>query len=172
MKYITKWLAGFPLLFWILPAIAGVPTVVKVPAFKVIAVAAQSNQPVDFATAYGKLVGYYAQPGQPFQVVFPQITLSLNGQNYASIRFLGTVMSNGTVKVIALPACMFLKMSYIGSYTGIPKIIGEMLQYAHAKGYAVNDTCGIRIYELNSPDNTPATKLSHVIYVPITHQNH
>lgn len=166
----TKYFIGFLLALTLfqVQAQAKQPMIVKVPAFKVIAVAAKSSLPVAFAAAYGKLAGYYTQPGRPFRVVFPQISLSLNGRDYAAIRFTGAATTEGPVRVIALPACTFLRQSYIGNYTGIPHIIADMVKQAQSNGYSINSACGIRVYELNSPDDTPAEKLSHEIYVPIT----
>lgn len=162
------WILEFILALSIFQSPTVAAKVVKVPAFKVIAVPAKSSRPADFAAAYGKLAGYYTRPGQSFHVVFPQISLSLNGQSYAAIRFSGTAKTKGPVEVISLPACTCLKQSYIGNYPGISNIIDKMVKFALSKGYSINNSDGIRVYELNSPDNTPADKLSHVIYVPIT----
>ncbi len=171
MKHFMQYFGGFLMTFAIFQAYAKDPAIVKVPAFKVIAVAAKSSRPIDFAAAYGKLVGYYAQPGHSFHVVFPQISLSLNGRNYAAIRFSGTPKVEGSVKVILLPTCTFLKQEYMGNYPGIAKAIDKMVKYAHSKGYTINSTCGIRVHELNSPDNTPVGKLLHEIYVPVIRLN-
>ena len=146
-------------------------SIVEMPATQVIAVAVVSGRPADYAVAFGKLVGYYAQPNRSFQVVFPQMSISLNERSYAAIGVTGAPRSEAGIEVISLPACAFFKQAYVGNYLDISPAIESIVRSALAQGFAVNRACGIRILHLNSPDDTPVEKLSHELYVPVMRQS-
>ena len=142
--------------------------IVSRPETTLIAVAPSSNQPSEYAAAFGKLVGYYALPDHTFQVVFPQMSISLEGKSYAAISVSGKPEPDGPVLVLNLPACQFVQEKYVGNYPGLVAKVQSLVSAAVQEGWTVAPQCGIRILHLNSPDDTPVEKLAHDIYVPIT----
>ena len=141
--------------------------IVSVPETTIIAVAPASNQPADYAAAFGKLVGYYALPNRPSQPIFPQMSVSLKGKSYAAIAVSGRPESEGPVEVLALPACQFVRDKYVGNYPGLVVKVQSLISAANQEGWAIAPQCGIRVHHLNSPDDTPVEKLVHEIYVPV-----
>lgn len=140
---------------------------VEQPATVVIAVRTANGTPAAYAEAFGKLVGFYAQPSAHVKVIFPQRSLTIKGASYAAIAVAEKPEHPAGVELINLPACRFLSRHYTGHYDGIEPAINQMVNQALATGWRIDQDCGIRIHHLNSPDNTPVDKLRHIIYVPV-----
>ncbi|TAK99310.1 MAG: AraC family transcriptional regulator [Aquabacterium sp.] len=143
------------------------PELVKQPETVVIAVRTANGTPAAYAEAFGKLVGYYAQPSANVKVVFPQRSITIKGTSYAAIAVAEKPAHPSGVELITLPACRFLSRHYTGHYDGIEPAINQMVNQALATGWRIDQDCGVRIHHLNSPDNTPIDKLQHIIYVPV-----
>lgn len=140
----------------------------ELPETQVIAVRTTSSHPAAYAEAFGKLVGYYAQPSAKVQVVFPQQSITLHTINYATVAVAGPVMPTQGIERLTLPSCRFLSAHYIGGYDGIGMAIAGLVNQAIAQNRQIDARCGVRIHHLNSPDNTPIEKLAHLLYVPVT----
>lgn len=141
---------------------------VDLPETKVIAVRTANGRPPAYAEAFGKLVGYYAQPSAGVKVVFPQRSVTINGESYAAVAVGAPVTPPAGVQLLTLPACHFLSVHYTGNYDGIGPSIDTLVNEALGKKLVISQACGVRIHHLSSPDNTPIDKLEHVIYVPVT----
>jgi len=141
---------------------------VDLPETQVIAVKTANGGPPAYAEAFGKLVGYYAQPTTSVKVVFPQRSVTINGASYAAVAVSSPPANLPVgVELLALPSCHFLSARYTGSYDGLGPSIEAIVNVAIGKKFKINQSCGVRIHHLNSPDNTPIDKLEHVLYVPV-----
>ena len=147
---------------------AGKVKEVDLPETTVIAVKTASGKPSAYAEAFGKLVGFYAQPSAGVKVLFPQQSVSINGANYAAVAVKVPPITSADVESLKLPACHFLSTRYVGNYDGIGPTVEELVNQALSKGKRIAGNCGVRIHHFNSPDNTPIEKLEHVIYVPVS----
>lgn len=172
-RFFSRFFSSFAaaqLIIFGLPAWAEPFKIVALPETKVLAVAPSPGVPGAFAVAFGKLVGYYARPQSDFKVVFPQMSLTLGTKNYAAIGYTGVAKGENDVEVFSLPACNFVTLTYVGNYGGISPAVKALIEKAKAQHLAIRDGCGIRILHRNSPDDTPADKLIHDIYVPVQPQ--
>jgi effector-binding domain-containing protein len=160
-------ISGVILSLFCLQANAADLDLMPLPETTVLAVEAASNRPADYASAYGKLVGFYTRPNRTFKTIFPQMSLSLNGHSYAAIAITGTAQAESGIAVLTLPSCQFAHQTYVGNYPGLAPVIESIIATASREGLAVNPGCAIRILHKNSPDDTPVEKLIHEIYVPL-----
>lgn len=142
------------------------PEEVDLPETQVIAVKTSNGKPSAYAEAFGKLVGYYAQPSAGVKVVFPQRSITINGASYAAVGIGGPLKPPQGIEVLTLPRCHFISMHYTGNYDGIGPAIDGLVSRALSQHRQINPACGIRIHHLNSPDNTPIDQLEHVLHVP------
>lgn len=166
MKSIIR-ISSFALFAHCLSAHAGQVELISLPETIVLAVAPDSNKPSDYAAAFGKLVGFYAQPNHTFKTVFPQMSLSLNGRSYSAIAITGTPQSAQGIEVLTLPSCEFAHKTYVGNYPGLAPTVRSIVSAAEQEGLTMNHGCGIRVLHANSPDDTPVEQLVHEIYVPV-----
>ena len=97
----------FALLFASIAARGADLELVQVPETTVLAVAPSTNNPPAYAAAFGKLVGFYAQPDRTFKPVFPQMSLSLNGRTYSAIAIVGAPQTESGIEALVLPSCLF-----------------------------------------------------------------
>lgn len=168
-RFFSSFAAALLVLFGF-PAWAEPLKIIALPETKVLAVAPSPGVPGAFAVAFGKLVGYYARPHSDFKVVFPQMSLTLGTKNYAAIAYSGVAKGENDVEVLSLPACDFVTATYVGNYGGIGPAVQVLIERATAQRIAIRDGCGVRILHRNSPDDTPADKLIHDIYVAVQPQ--
>lgn len=155
-----------PLAFAV-PACAADLDLVRLPATQALALTAVSAAPEDYAAAYGRFVGFYAQPARAASVIFPQMSAIFDGERFAAIGFRGDIEPAQGVQVLRLPSCEFVYRTYVGNYPGIGPMIQALIAEAQQQGFAVSSRCGIRIRHLNSPDNTQADQLVHEVLVPV-----
>lgn len=139
---------------------------------KIIGVKTANDSPPAYAEAFGKLVGYYAQPSASVKVVFPQQSVTINQASYAAVAIsTPPAMLPMGVELLTLPKCHFLSARYVGNYDGIGPSIDAIVNEALGKKFKIDQACGVRIHHLNSPDNTPIDKLEHLLFVPVTRSN-
>src|SRR5690349_5179133 len=112
---------------------------VDLPETTVIAVKATSSNPSAYAEAFGKLVGYYAQPNAGVKVVFPQRSIIINGASYAAVAIGAPVTPPPGIDLLTLPQCHFLSASYTGNYDGIRPAIDSVVNKGLGQRRQVNE---------------------------------
>lgn len=141
--------------------------VVSLPSVQVVAIQSANATPTSFASAQGKLTGFFSQ-SRNIKAVSPQMSLALHNNDYAAVAVEGTTRSAGDVRVISLPACTFVTRKYVGNYDGIRPAQQELIAEAFQDGYMLDESCGVRVVHRNNRHETAPDKLIHEIYVPVT----